>query len=185
MANMRSWSRCVSQNTTLHFQIIGEKRKTYIYCISFFKYFKESQQGEEVVGDDCGPFFFFQISRSMHIFCKKGNQANYVLLHTGSSWLLSSSVLLSIKTACQTRCQWSPRIERGLRQLLPRPNDLQMLTRAPYGPWAWPCLTAQSPIMGSTTSQLRQSHQAMGFCTSAFSWGWPSFMKILGPVFML
>ena len=64
MANMRSWSRCVSQNTTLHFQIIGEKRKTYIYCISFFKYFKESQQGEEVVGDDCGPFFFFQISRT-------------------------------------------------------------------------------------------------------------------------
>ena len=139
MANMRSWSRCVSQNTTLHFQIIGEKRKTYIYCISFFKYFKESQQGEEVVGDDCGPFFFFQISRSMHIFCKKGNQANYVLLHTGSSWLLSSSVLLSIKTACQTRCQWSPRIERGLRLLLPRPNDLQMLTRAPYGPWARRC----------------------------------------------
>ena len=125
MANMRSWSRCVSQNTTLHFQIIGEKRKTYIYCISFFKYFKESQQGEEVVGDDCGPFFFFQISRSMHIFCKKGNQANYVLLHTGSSWLLSSSVLLSIKTGARPDASG----HQGLREDWGYSSLVQMICR--------------------------------------------------------
>ena len=91
--------------------------------------FKESQQGEEAVGDDCGPFFS-DIRVHAHFLQEKAiRQIMYycILAHHGCS-----AVLFLCPSKLPARPDANGHL--GLRQLLPRPNDLQMLTRAPYGP---------------------------------------------------